>query len=694
MTLFDGGRDIPPSKDQATQDHQRLSADIAYHNNLYYNADAPVIDDGAYDVLLRRLHALEDAYPHLKTDASPTMTVGAKPGGGFQKITHKMPMLSLDNAMNGDEVRDFFAKIKRFLGMGLDHDIDMTLEPKIDGLSCCLTYENGVLTHAATRGDGQTGEDITANIQTIQEIPQRLGGEKMPPKTLEIRGEVYMTHADFAALNRGKATLDEAPFANPRNAAAGSLRQLDARVTACRPLHFFAYGYGFGEQDLNTKTHKEGLDLLAGWGFPVNPLNCVMSSIDAILAWYETMIHTRSGLGYDIDGLVYKVNDLTLQKRLGFVARAPRFAIAHKFSPEKAETTLKNIQLQVGRTGVITPVAILEPVGVGGVLVGRASLHNADEIARKDVRIGDRVIIERAGDVIPRVVGVIMGENRAAPFQFPDTCPVCKEPLIRETDAVHWRCPGGLSCPAQVSLRLRHFVSRDAFDIDGLGVKLIDHLFQHKFIQTPADLFTLKRRQESGAIDLLAFDGWGAKSVQNMMDSIDRRRMISLDRFIYALGIPQVGQKMATLIARHYTSYDAWRSAIMADDQTVSDDLIGIDGIGPSVIADVLAFAKSAHNRLVLDHLNSEITITDMAPMAQTSSPFSGKTVVFTGTLTTMTRQEAKAMAESLGASVSGSVSSKTDYVIAGKDPGSKAAKAAELGITILSEESWRRLQS
>jgi DNA ligase (NAD+) len=664
-----------------------LAQEIAYHDFLYHEKDQPEIDDATYDALRQRNAAIELKFPHLTRTDSPSKKVGYKAAPGFSKVTHLTPMLSLDNAFTEADVIDFLERARRFLGLTLE-TIEVVAEPKIDGVSCSLRYENGFLKQAATRGDGEIGEDVTDNVKTIKTIPHRIPYNE----AFEIRGEVYIKHSDFNELNSLRATSGELQFANPRNAAAGSLRQLDARITATRPLEFFAYGYS--SYPSNLKTHLEGLELLKNWRFPVNPLIEACSSIDSIISFYKKMEAHRIDLGYDIDGVVYKINSLALQQRLGNVTRAPRYAIAHKFPPAQAQTILENIILQVGRTGVLTPVAQLTPINVGGVIVSRATLHNEDELKRKDIRIGDRVLIQRAGDVIPQVVKVLNHDrsDRSAPFKFPDVCPICGSYIERLPKEAARRCTGGLYCSAQASLRLKHFVSRDAFDIEGLGAKHIDHFFQEGLLKTPVDIFTLEAQDRNSIPPLATREGWGEKSAHNLFSAINNRRRISLERFIYALGIPQVGQTTAKLLAYHYGTYLQWKTAMIkaAEEQEEErQNLLSIDGIGPSVGEDLLSFFKEQHNIEILENLEQHITIIDSTSPIRSSSPISGKVVVFTGSLNSLTRAEAKARAESLGAKVAGSVSSKTDYVIYGTDAGSKANKAKELGVTLLTEDQW-----
>lgn len=677
----------PPEKmseADAHAEHARLAAEVVEHNRLYHQEDAPNISDAEYDELFARLQALEEQFPGLRTPDSPTQQVGAPPSGGFAKVRHTVPMLSLGNAFDEADVGEFVARIRRFLNLGDDTEVGLVAEPKIDGLSVSLRYENGKFVQGATRGDGIEGEDITANLRTIDEIPDRLTGSA--PGVIEIRGEVYMPKSAFRDLNARQEAAEQKIFANPRNAAAGSLRQLDSSITAQRRLRMFAYSWG--EIDGSPgETHGEFLDRLRGWGFQVNPLTELCSGTDTLMTAYAKIAEQRPTLDYDIDGVVYKVNRLDWQGRLGFVSRAPRWAIAHKFPAEQAQTIVNGIDIQVGRTGALTPVARLEPVTVGGVVVSNATLHNEDEIARKDVRVGDTVIIQRAGDVIPQVVGVIPGKRPKGTrrYSFPDHCPACGSEAVRAEGEAVRRCTGGLICPKQAVERLKHFVSRDAFDIEGLGAKHIDAFWADGLIKEPADIFKLNESAIAGR------DGWGEQSAANLIAATDERKTIGLDRFIYALGIRQVGQATARLLARTYGTLTAWREA-MAEAQDPDGDayaeLVNIDGIGPSVAADLLAFLHEPHNRTVLDDLDEVLTVEEFAqPVGD--SPVAGKTIVFTGTLERMTRSEAKARAESLGAKVAGSVSAKTDLVVAGPGAGSKAKKAQELGIETIDEEAW-----
>jgi DNA ligase (NAD+) len=682
------------SPDRAAEELARLAEVIAHHDRLYHQDDAPEISDADYDALRLRNAAIEDRFPELVRPDSPSKRVGEAPAGGFAKVRHHVPMLSLSNAFDAEDIEEFFARIRRFLNLG-DDPVELVAEPKIDGLSISLRYEDGRFLQGATRGDGTEGEDVSANLRTLGDLPKALAGEA--PTVLEVRGEVYMARPDFMKLNRDQEAAGGKIFANPRNAAAGSLRQLDSRITAARPLALFAYAMGEVSGSVAT-THWDFLARLRGWGFPTNPLARLCGSVEQVLAFYDEILATRAELPYDIDGIVYKVNRFDWQERLGFVSRAPRWATAHKFPAEQAQTRLERISISVGRTGALTPVAELAPVTVGGVVVSRATLHNEDEIARKDIREGDLVVVQRAGDVIPQVVEVVAekGRKRKPPYAFPEVCPVCESSAIREPGEVVRRCTGGLICPAQAVERLRHFVSRDAFDIEGLGDKHIRAFFEDGLLASPADLFRLRERDETAETRLKDREGWGETSAGKLFDAIETRRRIALDRLIYALGIRQVGQATAKLLARNYGTFEAWRAAMAAARDEDGDeagsayaDLVNIDQIGPLVAADIVAFVAEPHNQAILDELAAEIEIEAVAAPATADTPVAGKTVVFTGTLETMSRGEAKARAEALGAKVAGSVSKKTDYVVVGADAGSKARKAAELGVTTLAEQEW-----
>ncbi|MDB3954132.1 NAD-dependent DNA ligase LigA [Alphaproteobacteria bacterium] len=675
---------------EAAQELERLAKEIAHHDWRYHQQDDPEISDASYDSLRRQNEEIEIRFPHLKRADSPSDRIGASVSSSFKKVAHSRPMLSLGNAFGDEDVQEFDARVRRFLGLREEDPVDIVAEPKIDGLSASLRYENGKLQLGATRGDGAFGEDITRNLRTIADIPDTLSGDV--PDIIGIRGEVYMGRNDFFSLNDRQETAGDKPFANPRNAAAGSLRQLDSAITSQRPLRFFAYSVG-EQSDTIDATQWELLQSLKRWGFPINPLTRRCSTISDVLGAYREIGEQRADLDYDIDGVVYKVDRLDYQERLGLVSRAPRWAIAHKFPAEQAETVLERIDIQVGRTGALTPVAQLKPITVGGVVVSRATLHNEDEIKRKGMREGDHVIIQRAGDVIPQVVRPIVEKrgNKTTPYIFPTVCPECGSAAVREGDEAVRRCSGGLVCPAQAIERLKHFVSRDAFDIEGFGAKHIETFHEEGIIKTPADIFRLSNIKKI----LEKREGWGPQSVANLMAGIEERRTIALDRFIYALGIRQVGQATARLLARHFNSLLNLRTASAAandPNHTAYKDLVNIDGIGPAVIDDIAAFFGEAQNQTLLDDLDTLLDIQEFTVQTTAESPVSNKTVVFTGSLEKMNRSEAKARAESLGAKVTGSVSKKTDFVVAGADAGSKAQKAQDLGITVLTEEEWLNL--
>ncbi len=684
------------SEDEAKRELADLAAEIGRHDRLYYTDAAPEISDAGYDALRRRNTEIEARFPELVRADSPQHRVGAAAAAGFAKVTHTRPMLSLENAFDEADVRDFFAGIRNFFSRPADRElvaedaIEVMAEPKIDGLSLGLRYERGRLVQAATRGDGVTGEDVSANIRTVGSVPGTLSGTGWPD-VIEIRGEIYMERRGFFVLNEERAAAGESAFANPRNSAAGSLRQLDPAITARRPLAFFAYAWGEASTPF-ARTHAEALDRFRRWGLTVNDRSRLCRGVGEVLAYYQNIAADRASLPYDIDGVVYKVNDLGLQERLGMVSRAPRWALAHKFPAEQAQTVLRDILVSVGRQGALTPIAMLEPVTVGGVVVQRATLHNEDEIARKDVRIGDTVIVQRAGDVIPQIVGVV-AERRppaARPYQFPDHCPICGSLAVREPRMVARRCTGGLICPAQAVERLKHFVGRNSFDIEGLGSKHIQAFWQDGLIRGPGDIFRL----DPGVI--ARREGWAEVSAQKLVAAIDQRRRIAFDRFINALGIPQVGQATARLLARHYRSLGHWRAEMeqaQGPESEARAGLLGVHGIGADMAADIVGFFAEPHNREVLDDLAREVTVPDyQAPAQRMASPLAGKTIVFTGALDRMSRSEAKARAEALGANVTSSVSAKTDYLVAGADPGSKATKAAALGVAVLDEAAWLAL--
>lgn len=690
------------TKAQAMSELERLAGEIAEHDKRYYQEDAPSVSDADYDALRQRNEAIEARFPDLVRPDSPTGRVGAAPSEKFEKVRHAVPMLSLGNAFSDEDLADFRARVARFLKLGDDETLELTAEPKIDGLSASLRYEDGALVLAATRGDGTEGENVTRNIKTIKEIPHKLM-TKTPPAVFEVRGEVYMHHDDFAALNKRQEADGKSVFANPRNAAAGSLRQLDSKITASRPLRFFAYSWG-EVSELPGATQSDVLTALKGWGFPVNPLIRVCAALDDVEELYRDMLAARPELGYDIDGIVYKVNRLDWQDRLGFVSRAPRWAIARKFPAEQAATVLEGIDIQVGRTGALTPVAKLRPVTVGGVVVSNATLHNEDEIKRKDVRIGDTVIIQRAGDVIPQVVSVVLDKRPkgAKPFKFPSKCPACGSHAVREVhpetgrEDVVLRCTGGLICPAQAIERLKHFVSRNALDIEGLGAKQVELFWNKGVLRGPVDIFHLAGRiKEAGLAPLEEWDGFGKTSAANLFAAIDERRTIGFARLLFGLGIRHVGETTARLLARTYGSWAAFREAMKSAREEGSEayeELVSIDGIGPVVAAAIAEFFAEDHNEEVLKGLEAALIKIEDAERPAATSPVSGKTVVFTGSLELFTRDEAKVRAEALGAKVSGSVSKKTDIVVAGPGAGSKLTKAKDLGVQVMNEEEWLAL--
>ncbi|MEO1205847.1 MAG: NAD-dependent DNA ligase LigA [Pseudomonadota bacterium] len=772
------------SPEAAARELRRLGSEIAHHDLLYHQQDAPEVSDAAYDALRRRFDQLAKRFPDLAADIDTTKNVGAAPLEAFGKVRHRVAMLSLGNAFNDDDVAEFADRIRRFLGLSATDPQAFTAEPKIDGLSISLRYEKGLFVEAATRGDGQEGENVTQNVATISEIPKRLRGDDVPD-VIDIRGEIYLAHDDFEALNAAQTAKGAKTFANPRNAAAGSLRQLDSSITASRPLKFFAYTWGEAEA-LPSDTQMGVVTAFGRWGLPVNPLMKRCETVMDMIAVYDDIAAQRATLGYDIDGVVYKVDRLDYQDRLGFVSRSPRWAVAHKFPAEQAETILQSIEIQVGRTGALTPVAKLQPVTVGGVVVSNATLHNEDEIARKDIRVGDHVIVQRAGDVIPQIVSVVTrsGVSRGAPFEFPTVCPACGSHAVREVNDVSGkpdvvrRCTGGLICPAQAKERLKHFVSRNAFDIEGLGDKQIDLFYDAGRIMAPADIFTLAERNSRMADKLEDQKGFGATSVAKLFAAIDDRRVIGLDRFIYALGIRHVGETTARDLAKAYGTFDAFadaanraaearpgaaykrfvalpgigrktaetaiaktvakaealtnlaavgaslneavlqlkiapargasalaeafedigtfvESARQAEAQFPGEAFLEfamLDGIGEVVTEEVAEFFAEAHNQTALNALLTHVRVKPFEQLETKASAVSGKTVVFTGSLQTMSRPEAKAQAERLGAKVAGSVSKKTDYVVAGADAGSKLVKARDLGVEVLTEDDWAQL--
>jgi DNA ligase (NAD+) len=772
--------------EQARKELVRLAAEIARHDALYYQADAPEISDAEYDALRQRNLDIEARFPDLVLPESPTHRIGAAPSEGFGKIRHAVPMLSLGNAFSEEDVVDFVERVRRFLGMRSERKLEFVAEPKIDGLSISIRYEKGRLVAAATRGDGTEGENVTENVRTISEIPQKISGRGVPG-IVEVRGEIYISHKDFSALNAAQKKIGGKVFANPRNAAAGSLRQLDPAITASRPLKFFAYAWG-EISGLPADTQFGVIKAFGSWGLPTNPRMSLCNTVEEMAGYYANLGEERATLGYDIDGVVYKVNDLSLQERLGFVSRSPRWATAHKFPAEQASTILNAIEIQVGRTGALTPVAKLEPVTVGGVVVSNATLHNEDEIARKDIRVGDRVIVQRAGDVIPQVVGVVLEKRpkEARRFAFPHVCPVCGSEAVREEDqsgeaGVVRRCTGGLICPAQAKERLKHFVSRLAFDIEGLGDERIERFFDEGLIRQPADIFTLAERDAVATEKLADREGFGAKSVENLFRAIDARRSIGLERFLFALGIRHVGETTAKDLAKAFGTLEALRSAVdqaaaakpgqdylrltgikglgqksaqlimdhfakmhahktsrhdlFAAGHNGYDEISGLKGVKPGaveamkgaftspqemrevasraahqkpgepyrelaslsgvgeVVTDALiAFFSEPHNIKAVEDLLERVTVEPYERPRSIASPIAGKTVVFTGTLTRLSRPEAKALAERLGAKVAGSVSKKTDYLVAGAETGSKLDKAQELGVTVLTEDEWLAL--
>jgi DNA ligase (NAD+) len=679
--------DLSPA--QAGAELERLAKAIVRHDLAYHAKDAPLVADSEYDSLKRRNDAIEKRFPLLTRGDSPSKKIGAPAAAGFAKIRHAVPMLSLDNAFANEDVREFAARVRRFLSLAGDAPLAFSAEPKIDGLSISLLYENGAFVKGATRGDGEEGEDVTANLRTIAEIPAKLKGK--PPAAIEVRGEIYMTRGDFVAMNEAQEKAGDKAFANPRNAAAGAVRQLDPTITAKRPLKFFAYTIGrYDGPEIETQAGL--IARLAAWGFPVNPETRTCRNEAELLEFYAVIGAKRAELPYDIDGVVYKVDRFDLQRRLGFVARSPRWAIAHKFPAERAATKLLRIEIQVGRTGALTPVAILEPVNVGGVMVARATLHNEDEIRRKDVREGDTVVLQRAGDVIPQIVEIVLDKRpkNSVEYVFRKQCPACGSKAARSEGEVVWRCTGGLSCEAQIVERLRHFAMRTAFDIEGLGEKNVEELHGLGWLKRPGDVFRLAAHRDA----LAKRDGWGEKSVEKLLAAIEARRRVPFDRFVFALGIRQVGEATARLLAQHYETLPKWRDAMIAvagGDETARAELLAIDQVGAALAADIAAFFAETHN---LDALDDLARFVEAVPLAKpkSDSPVAGKTIVFTGTLEKMSRDEAKARAQSLGAKVAGSVSKKTDLVVAGPGAGSKLAEAAKLGVEVIDEDSWIKL--
>lgn len=689
------------TEEEAAKELEYIAHEMAKSDIAYYQNDAPYLTDSQYDELKLRNQQLEAEFPHLIRTDSPSKRVGAKVRDDFAKVELRVPMLSLANIFSEEEIDSFVTTIRRFLGT--EQEISFMAEPKIDGLSFSARYEKGIFVQGSTRGDGTTGEDITANLRTIKSLPQIIKGKV--PEIMEIRGEVYMSKADFFALNEKNLSEGKKVFANPRNAAAGSLRQLDSNITKERNLSLFAYTWG-ELSETPWKSQSEFFEMLKNWGFPTNPNNRYCPNIECLKESYRELLSIRADLPYDIDGIVYKVNDLALQERLGYLTRTPRWATAHKFPAEKAITRINNIRIQVGRTGALTPVADLEPVNVGGVIVSHATLHNEDEIKRKDIRIGDTVIVQRAGDVIPQVVEVLKEKRSpdSLEFEFPTICPECGAHAVREEDEAVRRCTGGLTCPAQAIERIKHFVSREAFDIEGLGSKIVEQFYLENILKNPTDIFTLEERNgstsrgddlfaalDSEGLHLERREGWGKKSVENLFNAINEKRRIDLPRFIYSLGIRQVGTATARLIAKNYGSFRHFMDDMK---NTETEKLLSIDGIGVAMAQDIVEFFKEEHNIKTVEQLLNDIEVEDFVDNTNYDSPIAGKTVVFTGTLERLTRGEAKAKALSLGAKVAGSVSKNTDYVIVGADAGSKAKKAQELGINILSEDEFISLIS
>ncbi len=678
----------PLSETQAKLRLKMLSQEIRIADSQYYGEDAPTLSDAAYDALRKELLELEAQFPHLITKDSPSKKVGAAPSGKFGKITHTVSMLSLDNAFSDEDVSDFVSRVKRFLSLADDAPMSFTAEPKIDGLSAALRYENGKLVSGATRGDGKVGEDVTANLSTLKTIPKTLSGENWP-NIVEVRGEVYIDHADFETMNKAQITAGKEAYKNPRNAAAGSLRQIDPSVTAARPLKFFAYTWGKVSEPIS-QTQMGAVERFASWGFDVNPEMKLHANAAELIAHYHEIETKRAALGYDIDGVVYKVNELALQERLGFVSRAPRWAIAHKFPAEKAITTVEAIDVQVGRTGALTPVARLTPITVGGVVVSNATLHNEDEIERLGVKPGDTVEIQRAGDVIPQVLRVVK-DSGGETITLPKQCPICGAEAVRDLDEksgkkdVVRRCTNGMSCPAQAIEGLKHFVSRRAFDIDGLGAKQIELFYNMEWVKEPADIFKLDFDKIS------KLEGFGETSANNLKASIDERREIPFARALYALGIRHIGQGNSDLIAKHYLSWEKMQPALLEAKPHMGEtwaDLISVDGMGEAAAGSLVDFFNAPKHLDLIENLLLEVSIVDAKPPAS-DSPVAGKIVVFTGKLERFSRDEAKARAASLGAKVSGSVSAKTDILVAGPGAGSKLKKAADLGVKTMTEDEW-----
>ncbi len=685
--------DLAKAKQRLDELHQILSQ----ADEDYYNRDNPTLSDAQYDELMLEYREIERLFPKLKRKDSLSEKVGAKPKSGFRKVKHLTPMLSLGNAFNEKDVADFVERAKKYFKHEKNLELDFTVEPKIDGLSVNLLYKNGILTQGSTRGDGITGEDITANIMTISDIPHQLKSSGWPD-IIEVRGEAYMEHEEFEKINKEARERGGQIYVNPRNLAAGSLRQLDPSITAKRKLKFFAYAWGYISSEF-AKTQYEAIQKLKEWGFVTNELTILANNIDEMIKHYRYIESRRAELGYDIDGVVYKLNRLDLQERWGADSSKPRWALAHKFPAEQATTIIKKIDIQVGRTGALTPVARLKPVTVGGVVVSNATLHNEDEIRRKDIREGDVVIVQRAGDVIPQIVKVVKEKrkNDSQPYQFPKKCPACGANIVREIEKISgepeavWRCPAGLSCPKQVVERLKHFVSKKAFNIEGLGEKQIELFHDKKLVLTAADIFKLKDKRQI----LLNMEGYKELSVNNLLQAIENSRQIELDRFIYALGIRHIGESNAKLLAQYYASFDELRRAmekIIAGDEEAKNQLLSIDGIGETIIESLIDFFNDEKNEQVIEQLLEQIEIKDYENQIVFDSPIAGKIIVFTGSLERISRAEAKEQAEKMGAKVSSSVSSKTDIVVAGEKAGSKLKKAQQLGIKILNEEEWLKL--
>ncbi|MEE2694154.1 MAG: NAD-dependent DNA ligase LigA [Pseudomonadota bacterium] len=683
------------SEAAAREELADLTQKIRANDELYYLKDSPSLSDAEYDALRKRLIFIESEFPHLVASDSPSQTVGVAPVEVFSKVRHAQPMLSLSNAFSKEDVVSFISKVKRFIGVKEDSEVHFLAEPKIDGLSASLRYENGVFVQGATRGDGLVGEDVTDNLATIADIPRKLDGS-LHSTVIEVRGEVYMAREDFLQLNLEREKNKEEQFSNPRNAAAGGLRQLDSKITAERKLKFFAYSYGElskdgGEFSLGASL-TEVRKRLREFGFTLNEPCQLSASIEELLEHYDRIVLERPSLPMDLDGVVYKVNDIALQSRLGSVTRSPRWAIAHKFPAEQGTTIIKKILVQVGRTGALTPVAELAPVTVGGVVISRATLHNEGEIVRKDVREGDTVVVQRAGDVIPQLVQVEFEKRplRSQPFVFPSHCPACDSKAVRDEGEAVWRCPSGLSCSAQAIERLCHFVGRNAFDIEGIGEKQLKEFWVCGWVRTPADLFRLWKVEE----EIQKSEGWGGVSVRNLLAAIDRGRKVSLDRFIYSLGIRLVGQTTAKLLAQNYRRYLVFEEAMQAAQGEESDAhkmLVGVDGIGPKVASELVGFFGDKDNRKTITQLLNEVEV-DTFQESKNNLPLAGKVIVFTGTLEEMTRSEAKVRAQTLGAAVGATISRRTDYVVAGAAPGSKLKRAMDLGLEILSEADWKTL--